>query len=64
MKKHQTQCRAVGFKFRATTQTDSPFIITPFKADTDPITQGNDPGTRNAPLDNRDYLKIYTESKL
>jgi hypothetical protein len=66
MKIHQTQSLAVGLECCATTQADSPCVITLFKGDTDPIPQGNgtDPGARNAPLDNRDYLRIYSQSKL
>ena len=66
MKKHQRQCLAVGFKCCATTQANSPCVVTPFKGDTDPIVQGNgtDPGTRNGSLDGRDYLRLYSESKL
>ncbi len=66
MKKQQKQSLAVGFKCCATTQVNSPCVVTPFKGDTDPITQGSgtDPGTQNAPLDDRDYLRIYSKSRL
>ena len=60
MKKHQTQSLTVGLKCYATTQANSPCVFTPFKAYIDPIAQGNetDPGTRDAPLDNRDYCTV------
>jgi len=37
----------------------------PFKGDPDPIVQGNEtgPGTRKAPLDTCDYLRVYSEFK-
>jgi hypothetical protein len=44
--------------------------VTPFKADTDHIAQGNGTGigtglgTLNPPLNDRDYLRIYSESNL
>jgi hypothetical protein len=64
MKIHHTQSLAVGFKRCATTQANSPCVVTPFKGDTDPIAQGDGTDPGNAPLDNRDYLRIYSESKL
>lgn len=64
MKKHQRQSLAVGFKCCATARSahaNSPCVVTPFKGDIDPISQGNgtDPVTRNAPIDGRDYCTVY-----
>jgi hypothetical protein len=68
MKIHQTQSLTVGFKCCVITQAlaraNSPCVVTPFKGDTDPIAQGDgtDPGTRNTPLNSRDYLRNYSDS--
>ena len=65
MKEHQIQSLTVGLKCCAITQVNSPYVVSPFKGDTDLISQGHetDPGTRNAPLGDHDYRRIYSELK-